>query len=146
MLQFPLVHLQIPTVLNLSDRFYDLKVLHYVKWYKISPKSFTNTVVTFSQTLYKVFLDQRDAHLLYFTIYLLHSSTCFEHYMLIIRRLNCVDAASQSVAVWCTGWERTAEQSSPNLCTGRPLTERTIPDAATISSTSWWWEYDARNM
>ena len=38
--------------------------------------------------------DQRDAHLLYFTIHLLHSSTCFEHYMLIIRRLNCIDAAS----------------------------------------------------
>jgi len=38
--------------------------------------------------------DQSDAHLLYFTIYLLQSSKCFEHYMLIIRRLNCTDAAS----------------------------------------------------
>jgi len=38
--------------------------------------------------------DQPDAHLLYFTIRLLCSSTCFEHYMLIIRRLNCTDAAS----------------------------------------------------
>ena len=38
--------------------------------------------------------DQRDAHLLYFTIYLLHSSTCSEHYMLIIRRVNCIDATS----------------------------------------------------
>ena len=38
--------------------------------------------------------DQRYAHLLYFTIYSLHSSTCFEHYMLIISRLNCIDAAS----------------------------------------------------
>jgi dolichol kinase len=40
--------------------------------------------------------DQRDAHLLYFTIYLLHSSTCFEHFMLIISimSLNCIDAAS----------------------------------------------------
>ena len=38
--------------------------------------------------------DQLDAHLLYFTIYLLHSSTCFEHYMLIIRKLKCNDAAS----------------------------------------------------
>ena len=38
--------------------------------------------------------DQRDAHLLYFTMYLLHSSTCFEHYILIIRRLTCIDAAS----------------------------------------------------
>ena len=38
--------------------------------------------------------DQRDAHLLYFTIYLLHSSTCFEHCMLIIMWLNCIDATS----------------------------------------------------
>jgi len=38
--------------------------------------------------------DQCDAHFLYFAIYLLHSSTCFEHYMLIIRRLNRTDAAS----------------------------------------------------
>jgi len=37
--------------------------------------------------------DQRDAHLLYFTVYLLHSSTCFEYYMFIFRRLNCIDAA-----------------------------------------------------
>jgi hypothetical protein len=34
------------------------------------------------------------------------------------------------VAVRRTGWERTAEQFSLNLCAGRPLTERTIPDAA----------------
>ena len=38
--------------------------------------------------------DQRDAHLLYFTIYLLHSSTCFEDYMLIISSMNCIGAAS----------------------------------------------------
>ena len=38
--------------------------------------------------------EQRDAHLLYFTIYLLRSSTCLEHYMLIIRRLNCIDGTS----------------------------------------------------
>ena len=38
--------------------------------------------------------DQLDAHLLYFTIRPLQSSTCFEHYMLIIRRMNCIDAAS----------------------------------------------------
>ena len=37
--------------------------------------------------------DQLDAHLLYFTIRPIQSSTCFEHYMLIIRRLNCIDAA-----------------------------------------------------
>jgi hypothetical protein len=38
--------------------------------------------------------DQLDTHLLYFIIRPLQSSTCFEHYVLIIRRLNCVDAAS----------------------------------------------------
>jgi len=38
--------------------------------------------------------DQCDAHVLYFTMYLLHSSTYFENYMLIIRRMNCIDAAS----------------------------------------------------
>ena len=37
--------------------------------------------------------DQLDVHLLYFTIHPLQSSTCFEHYMLIMRRLNCTDAA-----------------------------------------------------
>ena len=41
--------------------------------------------------LYK---DQIDAHLLYFTIRLLSSSTCFKHYMLTIRRLNFIDATS----------------------------------------------------
>ena len=38
--------------------------------------------------------DKLDAHLLYFTMRPLQSSTCFENYMLIIRRLNCIDAAS----------------------------------------------------
>ena len=51
--------------------------------------------------------DQLDAHLLYFTICPLQSSTCFEHYMLIIRRLivlmQHLVSSSQSVAVRCTG-------------------------------------------
>ena len=38
--------------------------------------------------------DQLDTQLLYFTIRPLQSSTCFDHYMFIIRRLNCIDAAS----------------------------------------------------
>ena len=43
--------------------------------------------------------DQLDTQLLDFTISLLSSSTCFEHYMLIIRRLNCIDAASGIVTL-----------------------------------------------
>ena len=38
--------------------------------------------------------DQLDTQLLYFIIYFLHYSTCFEHYMLIIRRMNFIDAVS----------------------------------------------------
>jgi len=40
--------------------------------------------------------DKLDTHLLYFTSFL-QSSTCFEHYMLIIRRIYCIDAASGNV-------------------------------------------------
>jgi len=43
--------------------------------------------------------DQLDTQLLYLTIRALQSSTCFEHYMLIIRRLNCIDAASGIVTL-----------------------------------------------
>ena len=69
--------------------------------------------------------DQLDTHLLYFTIRLLQSSTCFKHYMLIIRRLNCIDAASGIVlSVSDLPVHSLREnQFSLNLCTGRPLTE-----------------------
>jgi hypothetical protein len=53
--------------------------------------------------------DQLDTYLLYFTIRLLKSSTCFENYMLIIRRLNCIDAASGIITIskWPSGWTAT---------------------------------------
>ena len=80
-----------------------------------------------------------DVPLLYFTTRPLQSSTCFEHYMLIIKRLNCIDAASGIVlSVSGRPVHRLRElvgvsnQFSLNLCTGRPLTERTIPDAASV--------------
>jgi len=38
--------------------------------------------------------DQIDAQLLYSTTLPIKSSTCFDHYMLIIRKLNCIDATS----------------------------------------------------
>jgi len=38
--------------------------------------------------------DQLDAHFLYFTVRPLQSFTCFKNYMIIIRGLNCIDAAS----------------------------------------------------
>ena len=89
-----------------------------VKLYLWKPSLFFRYIlltVHFSITLHN---DQLDSHLLYFTIRPLKSSTCFEHYMLIIRRVNCIDTASGIVPL--------------NLYTGRPLTERTIPDAVSI--------------
>ena len=54
--------------------------------------------------------------------------------MLIIRRLNCIDAASGTFfSVSGRLVHRLRENSfSPNLCPGRPLSERTVPDAASI--------------
>ena len=101
-----------------------IKMTLVQKWTIILCLNFTACVIQFFlHRQYRIFFyvlltvhistildgDERDAHLFYFTIYLLHSSTCFEHCMLIIRRLNSIDAG-----------------------TGPPLTESTIPDAASI--------------
>jgi len=48
--------------------------------------------------------DQLDTQLLHFTLCLLCSSTCFEHYMLIIRRVNCIDAGSGIVTLKIIEW------------------------------------------
>ena len=54
--------------------------------------------------------------------------------MLIIRRLNCTDAASGIfLSVSGRPVHRLRENKfSLNLCTGQPLNERAIPDAASI--------------
>ena len=66
--------------------------------------------------------DQLDAQLLDFTIRLLCSSTCFEHYMLIIRRLNCINAASGIVTFskWQSGAQVERELQSSSLSTCEP--------------------------
>jgi len=69
--------------------------------------------------------DQHDTQLLYFTIRLLWSSTCFEHYMFIIRRLNYIDAASGIV---------TFSEGPSGALDGHLLT-MTIPDVASIQFT-----------
>ena len=79
--------------------------------------------------------DQLDTHLLYFTIRPLQSSTCFEHYMLIIKRLNCIDAASGIVTLskWLSGAQVERERSSLSTCApDSHLLRVTIPDAASI--------------
>ena len=64
-------------------------------------ESWSSSVYVLLTVLLSIILDndQLDTHLLYFTIYLLHSCTCFEHYVLIFRRLNCIDAAS-GIVLW----------------------------------------------
>ena len=58
--------------------------------------------------------DHLDTHLLYFTIRLLKSSTCFEHYMFIIRRLNRIDAASGIVTL--SQWPYGAQVERVQVC------------------------------
>ena len=81
--------------------------------------------------------DQLDANWLYFTIRPLQFSTRFDHYMLMIRRLKCIDAASGIVlSVSGRPVHRLRGNGfnpfSLNLYTGEPLTERTMPDASSI--------------
>jgi hypothetical protein len=52
--------------------------------------------------------------------------------MLIIRRLNCIDAASGIVLSVSGRPVHGFGENSPNLCTGWLLTERMKPDAASI--------------
>ena len=99
-----------------SRFFSDLKqnyitVLNYLKFHTLSiwgrhlESPFSPNASGASKFFIPLDNDQLDTHLLYFTIRLLQSSTCFEHYMLIIRRLNCIDAASGIVTLskWPSG-------------------------------------------
>jgi hypothetical protein len=52
--------------------------------------------------------------------------------MLIIRRLNFIDAAS-GIVLSVSGCPAHRLRENAVLCTGRPLTERTILDAASFS-------------
>jgi hypothetical protein len=75
--------------------------------------------------------------MLYFTIRLLLSPTCFEHYTLIIRRLNFIDVASGIVNLskWLSVAQFGRELLRSSLSTGAPdghLLRVTIPDAASI--------------
>ena len=91
---------------------------------------------------------QRDEHLIYFTIRPLQSSTCFEHYMLIIRRLNCIVAASGIVTLskWPSGAQVEREMFPPQTVY-RTATyyEWRYQILHQYNSTSWWWAYNARN-
>jgi hypothetical protein len=89
------------------------------------------------------------AQSLYFTMILLWSSKCFEHFVLIIRRLNWIDAASGIVALskWLSGAQVERERSSlsTSALVGHWLRGR-YQMLHQYSSASWWWACNARNM
>jgi hypothetical protein len=69
-------------------------------------------------------------HKIYFTISLFHASTCFEHHVLIVRRPKLYYTASgiiTPIGGRPLHWLR--EESSLNLCTGRPPIGVMIPEA-----------------
>jgi len=53
--------------------------------------------------------------------------------MLIVRRLNCIDASSGIVLAVSGHPVHRLGDNSPNLCIRGPLTEETIPDAASMN-------------
>ena len=73
--------------MNQKHKIGKVKIIYYVL-------TLHKSVFVEIYTLLSLDNDQLDAHLLYFTIRPVQSSTCIEHYMQIIRRLNCIDAAS----------------------------------------------------
>jgi len=73
--------------------------------------------------------DQLEAHLLYFAICLLQSATCFEHQEV---ELYWCSIWYHPLSQWPSGAQVEREQFSLSLCTGWPLTERMILDAASV--------------
>ena len=88
------------------------------------------------------------AQSLYFTMILLWSSKCFEHFVLIIRRLNWIDAASGIVALskWLSGAQVERERSSLSTCAQLLYFTVRYQMLHQFNSTSWWWAYNSRNM
>ena len=118
-----------------------LRCIHYHIYFYTNPPSWR--LVKLLYVLWTVHLsiilgnDQLDTQLLYFTIRLLRSSTCFEYYTLIVRRLNCIDAASGIVTLskWLSGAQVERGLHCSPLSTCAPdsqLLRVTIPDAASI--------------
>ena len=71
-------------------------------------------------------INQLNAQKPCFIISSLYTSTCFEHYVLIIRRSKLYYTAS---CIITPVGGRPVNRSSLNLCTGRPPTGVMIPDA-----------------
>jgi len=74
-------------------------------------------------------INQLDAQNFCFTISLFHAVTCFEHYVLIIRRSKLHYTASGIITPIGDRLVHRLRESSLNLCTRRPPIGVMIPEA-----------------
>ena len=78
----------------------------------------------------------------------INSSTCFEHYMLIIRRLNCIDAAG--IVLWkqvsCLGLLEYSFLHILLILDNSVVFRWRYQMLHQYNSTSWLWAHNARNM
>ena len=70
-------------------------------------------------------------HKICFTLSLFHAATCFEKYVLIIRRLKLYYTVSGIITPVGGRPVHRLREASLNLCTGRPPIGVMIPDAET---------------
>ena len=74
-------------------------------------------------------INQLNAQILVLLLSLLYGSTCFEHYVLIIRRSKLYYTASGIITPIGGRPVHRLREDCLKLCTGRPHTGVTIPDA-----------------
>ena len=84
---------------------------------------FFYVLLTVYLSLFILVINQLDAQNFCFTISLFHTSTCFEHHVLIIRRSILYYTASGIITPIGGRPVHRLRQSSLNLYTGRPPTE-----------------------
>jgi len=83
-------------------------------------------------------------HKIFFIISLLYASTCFEHYVLIIRRSKLHYTASGTITpVGGRPMHRVLSQPVHRTATYRL---RCYQKLYNTILTSWWWAHSARNM
>jgi len=113
-------------------------------------------------------IDQLNAQILFFIISLLYASTCFEHYVLIIRRSKLYYTASGIITLCrcydtrCCIIQGGSNMTGTDLCVNKPhcaaavqclsimvTKKKSVPvifEPSCTILTSWWLAHSARNM
>jgi len=93
-------------------------------------ESFFDVLLTVHLGIFISVINQLDAQIFCFTISSFHASTCFEHYLLIIRRSKLYYGASGFITpIGGRRVHRLRKDSSLNLWTGRPPIDVMKPEA-----------------